>query len=67
MRTENWIFEDWFDLYLEEAILSFHPEIGDPADTDYQRGYLAALVEVNKVWSSKTVPQQTDTRFTTES
>jgi hypothetical protein len=39
------------DEYLEEAILSFHPEIGDPADSDYQKGYLAALIEVRKYFN----------------
>lgn len=29
--------------YLEQAICSF---VDDPADSDYQRGYLAAMIEV---------------------
>lgn len=37
------------ELYLEEGILSFHPELGDAADTDYLQGYLEALVEIDKL------------------
>lgn len=32
--------------YIEQAIASFE---ADPADTEYQKGYLAALVEMQKV------------------
>lgn len=39
--------------YLQRAIASFD---GDPADTDFQRGYLAALKEVSEAFFGKERP-----------
>jgi hypothetical protein len=37
-------------VYLQEAITSFAK---DPPDTDFQKGYLAALIEMLKVVTEK--------------
>lgn len=38
--------------FLDEAIKSF---VDDPADDDYQKGYLAALIELSNSIEDKTI------------